>query len=140
MLVEVGPVSSESAQAWIAYATDMLAFLRALPGQEISPIVLDAFGALLDEWRPIAEHGRRFRWSSEETPERAKYLLNALFVAGTLIEREAASGKAHLRPAAADEFHVVLVKEVLGALQRESEADAHFAHEMRNIWDIARRD
>lgn len=114
--------------------------LRELPDEELSPRLLDAFAALLDEWRPIARRAEPFRWSSDETPERVQYLLNALYVAGTLIEREAAAGRVLLRPAAAAEFHVVLVLEVLAALERESEADAHFVQEMRNIWGIARRD
>jgi len=70
----------------------------------------------------------------------AQYLLNALYVAGTIVEHEAASGRAQLRPTTADEFHIVLVREVLDALEHESEADAHFVQEMRNVWGIARRD
>jgi hypothetical protein len=138
--IEVGPASSTSAQAWITYATDTLVLLRALPGPQLPSRALDDFAALLDEWRPIAEHAEPFRWSTEETPERAEYLLNALYVAGTLIEREATAGRARLRPATADEFHVVLVREVLHVLERESAADAHFVQQMRNLWGIARRD
>jgi hypothetical protein len=139
MHVEVGPVSSASAQAWIAYATDMLALLRTLPEQPLPPHALDAFASLLDEWRPIAQRAEPFRWSSEEKPERAQYLLNALYRAGTLIESEAASGRARLRPVTADEFHILLIHEVLDALEHESDADAHFVQEMRNVWGIARR-
>ena len=140
MRVELGPVSASSAQAWITYATDVLALLRTLPEQPLAPRVLDAFASLIDEWRPIAQGAAPFRWSSEEKPERAQYLLNALYVAGTIVEHEAASGRAQLRPATADEFHIVLVREVLDALAHESEADAHFVQEMRNVWGIARRD
>jgi hypothetical protein len=118
----------------------MVVLLRTLPEQELPSQALAAFASLLDEWRPIAERAEPFRWSREEMPERAQYLLRALYVAGTLVEREAASGRARLRPAIADEFHVVLVHEVLDALERESEGDAHFVREMRNIWGIARRD
>ena len=139
MRFELGPVSSASAQAWLAYATDVLALLRTLPEQQLAPGVLDAFASLIDEWRPIAQRAAPFRWSTEERPERAQYLINALYVAGTIVEHEAASGHAQLRPAAADEFHVVLVREVLAALEHESEADAHFVQEMRNVWGIARR-
>jgi hypothetical protein len=138
--IEVGPVSSGSARAWITYATDMLALLRALPEEQLPRRALDAFASLLDEWGPIAQHADQFRWSSEEQPERVQYLLNALYVAGTLIEREAASGRARLRPAVADEFHVVLVREALDALEHESDADAQFVEQMRNVWTIARRD
>jgi hypothetical protein len=138
--IAVGPVSSDSAQAWISYATDTLALLRALPEEQLPRHALDGFASLLDEWRRIARHAGQFRWSSEERPERVQYLLNALYVAGTLIEREAASGRARLRPPEADEFHVVLVREALDALEHESDADAQFVAQMRNVWSIARRD
>ena len=140
MHVEVGPVSSASAQAWIAYAADMLVLLRALPSAEVPSGALDAFEALLDEWRPIAQSGERFRWTKDESPEQAKYLMNALFVAGTLIEREAETGKARLRPPEADEFHMMLVQDVLRSLEQQSDSDAHFVKEMRDVWPIARRD
>jgi hypothetical protein len=131
-------VSPKSARAWVTYATEMLALLRALPERQLPAPALDAFGSLLDAWRPIAERPEPFRWSSEEPPERVQYLVNALFVAGTTIEDEAASGRAPLRPAAADEFHVLLVREVLQALEHESDADAQFVEQMRNVWRIAR--
>jgi hypothetical protein len=140
MHIELGPVSAASARAWLNYATEMLAVLRSHPRSEIPKGALDGFVALLDEWRPIAERDDKFRWSSEERPERAQYLVNALYVAGTIIEDEAAAGRASLRPREADEFHLVLVHAVLDALERESAADAHFVQEIRNVWDIARRD
>ena len=140
MRIELGPVSAASARAWLDYATEMLAMLRAQPRPQIPGTALDGFAALLDEWRPIAEGGDKFRWSSDERPERAQYLVNALYVAGTIIEDEASAGRAALRPREADEFHLLLVHAVLDALERESAADAHFVQEMRNVWDIARRD
>jgi hypothetical protein len=122
------------------YATETLAVLRAHPRPELPEGAFDGFAALLEDWRPIADRDEKFRWSSEERPERAQYLIRALYVAGTIIEDEAAAGRASLRPREADEFHLVLVQAVLDALERESAADAHFVQEIRNIWDIARRD
>jgi hypothetical protein len=138
--IELGPVSAVSAQAWVNYATDMLALLRSLPEEQIPAHALDGFASLLEEWRPIAAHDDPFRWSGEVPPERVRYLLNALYVAGTLIEREAGTGRAPLRPALADEFHVVVVREVLAALEAESRSDAQFVEQMRNVWDVARGD
>jgi hypothetical protein len=140
VLIELGPVSATSARAWIAYAGEMLELLQALPEGELPAPALDAFASLLDQWRPVAERGEPFRWTSEEEPERVQYLLKALYVAGTLIEREASLGRAHLRPADADAFHFVLVRETFDALEHESKADAEFVTQMRNIWDVARRD
>jgi hypothetical protein len=136
--VDIGPVSSTSARAWIAYASDTLVDLRELPEIDTVAGAFDAFVELLDEWRPIAERDEPFRWVSEEPPERVTYLLNALYWAGTIVEREAAVGRAHLRPPETDEFHIVLVHAALTALEQESGADAHFVQELRGMWGIAR--
>ena len=69
-----------------------------------------------------------------------QYLIDALYVAGTIIEREAAAGRARLRLAAADEFHVQVVREALNALEHESDADAQFVEQLRNLWGVARQD
>jgi hypothetical protein len=140
VLIEIGPVSAESARAWIAYATETLEVLRQLESKELERQALDGFASLLGAWRPIAYRDEPFRWSSQEDPDRAKFLLNALYWAGTIVEREAEVGRARLRPAVADEFHLVLIHEVLDALEHESEADAHFVKELRNVWSVARRD
>ena len=76
---------------------------------------------------------------ASEISDSSKYLLNALYRAGTIIRAEAESGHAQFRPSAADEFHVLLVQEVLDALERESEADAQFVDGLRSAWEIARR-
>jgi hypothetical protein len=134
--VQIGPVSCVSARAWIAYATETLAVLRTL--DDLSPSVLDAFEGLLDTWRPIAAELDSFRWEGDEDPERVKYLLHGLYVAGLVTEREAVRGRTHLRPAVADEFHFQLVREVLEALEHESDAEAHFVKELRDVWGVAR--
>ncbi|HET9730891.1 MAG TPA: hypothetical protein VFR41_15775 [Acidimicrobiia bacterium] len=139
MRVELGPVSSASARAWIEYATDVLAYLRTVADPRLAPRVLDAFESFLDEWRPIATRPEAFRWTSDDAPERVQYLVNALYLAGTIVEDEAAHGRVSLRPAIADEFHVQLVRQLLDALERQSTADAHFVHEIRDLWSVARR-
>jgi hypothetical protein len=139
MHVEIGPVSAASAKAWIAYASAMVEVLRGAREPGIPPQALDGFVELLDEWRPLAEGDEPFRWSADEDPERAKFLLNALYRAGLVIEAEAEAGHAQLRPAAADEFHFQLVHEVLEALEKESEADAQFVEGLRGVWGVARR-
>ena len=139
VLVEVGPVSVASARAWIAYASETLEELRNRRGIDRIVEALDAFADRLDEWRPVAERDEPFRWVSDESPERVQYLLNALYWTGIIVEREAAAGRSRLRPPEADEFHVVLVHAALNALENESEADAHFVAELRDVWSIARR-
>lgn len=140
MQIELGPCSPGSARAWVEYATSTLELLRALPEGQLPAHALDSFTELLEQWRPIAMRPEPFRWSAELPSERVQYLLHALFVAGTVVETEAESGRAELRPAAADEFHIVLVHEALAALEHGNDADVQFVEQMRNVWDIARRD
>ena len=115
MQVDVGPVSRASARAWIAYATETVTELRNRPDVDLVAGALDAFVALLDEWRSIAERDEPFRWVREAPPEQVQYLVNALYWTGTIVQREASAGRARLRPPEADEFHVVLVKAALTA-------------------------
>jgi hypothetical protein len=138
--VDIGPVSRASAQAWIAYATEIVTELRDRPDIDLIAGALDAFVELVDEWRSVAERAEPFRWVRDAPPEQVQYLVNALYWTGTIVEREASAGRARLRPPEADEFHVVLVHAALTALERESEADAHFVEELRGMWRIARLD
>jgi hypothetical protein len=118
----------------------MMPVLRALPAGQVPERALDTFESLLDEWRPIASRSAPFRWATEQPSERIQYLINALYLAGVAIEHEAEAGRARIRPHAADEFHVVLVHEVLDALAHGSHGDLQFVEQMRNVWDVARRD
>jgi hypothetical protein len=124
----------------MAYASDTLIELREQRDIELIAGALDAFAELLDEWRPIAERAEPFRWVGDAPPEQVQYLLNALYWAGPIVQREATGGRVRLRPPEADEFHVVLVQAALTALEHESEADAHFVGELRGVWRIARLD
>jgi hypothetical protein len=135
--IEVGPVSHASAVAWLDYATAALPALRRLPDAQLPAKALDRFGDLLDQWRAIVDRDPGpFHWSSNETPERAEYLMRALFEAGLVIERAGAAGEAALRPRGADEFHHVLIDCVLSALASESDANAQFAETMRDEWHL----
>jgi hypothetical protein len=135
--VDVGPVSHDSAVAWLDYATASLPALRRLPDVQLPAKALDAFADLLVQWRAVADRSPGpFRWVSDETPERAEYLMRALFEAGLVIERAGAAGEADLRPHEADEFHHVLIACVLSALAGESPSNAQFADTMRAEWHL----
>lgn len=131
----MGPVSHGSAVAWVDYATATLPVLRRLPDAQLPAKAIDAFDDLLGQWRTIVERNDGpFRWTSDETPERAEYVMRALFEAGLVIERAGSAGEAELRPHAADEFHHVLIDCVLSALASESQSHAQFAETMRTEW------
>lgn len=139
MKVDVGPVSRDSAAAWLDYATEALAELRRSQDVQVSAHALDGFDALLQEWRKVAAKPGPFRWRAERSAEQVEFLIRALYESGVVIEREHDARGARLRPPDADEFHVVLVDCVLSALEHESPSNAQFVAAMRDQWEIARR-
>lgn len=135
--IVVGPVPVSSARAWLDYAEDTLEHLRSVDDVELPRPAFDAFEEILEEWRTIAKADEPFRWVSEQSPERAEYLISALYHVGNVVEREAAAGRRPLRPKEADEFHVRLISSVLVALEAEGTPYDQFVREIRGDWDIA---
>src|SRR5262245_31392687 len=77
VLVDVGPVPSSSARAWIDYARSILRGLDTSGDgvdAEVGPDVVDAFRRYLDDWYRTARRNREFRWVVEIEEERAEYL------------------------------------------------------------------
>jgi hypothetical protein len=139
VLIEIGPVSRASARAWLDYATIALAELRASDTPRVPERALDRFAQLLGQWRRAANRKGPFHWSTDEPPEKVEFLMNALYSAGVEIERGAAEGRMTLRPPAADEFHIVMVQQVLDTLAHQSRSNAEFVESLRNDWSIARK-
>ncbi len=139
MLIEIGPVSRASARAWLDYATIALGELRASETPRVPDRALDRFSQLLGQWRRAAARKGPFHWSTDEPPERVEFLMNALYSAGLEIERGAQEGRMTLRPPAADEFHIVMVQQVLDTLAHQGRSNAEFVESLRNDWMIARK-
>jgi len=135
--IVVGPVSHESAVAWLDYAAEVLEHFRGLDEPPLPESVLDEFEELVGEWRDIARKPGPFHWEIEESAERAEFLINALFQAGEAVEKEEANGEMRLRPAEADEFHIRTIDGVLAALVSEGPPYSQFAEEMRDMWGLA---
>ena len=86
MRVEIGPVSRESAAAWLDYADRVVASLRGIEADKAPPEVLDAFESVLAEWREAMEEPGEFHWVSERPSEEVGFMLNALYEAGLAVE------------------------------------------------------
>jgi len=139
VLIEIGPVSRQSAVAWLDYATVAGGELRSSETPRVPDRAIDKFEELVAQWRGAAEHEGPFHWSADLPPEKVEFLMNALYSAGLEIERGAAQGRMTLRPAAADEFHVVMVQQVLDTLALQGGSNAEFVESLRNDWLIARK-
>jgi len=145
MLLELGPVPSSSAIAYVAFCRERLAEVVAEPGDlapTLTPDVAALFGGLLDRWQEIAEAGAVFAWTQEINVETLEYHFVA-FVRVVLgsdpIGRSSESAddrQAELRRP----FRVALVNGILTALEREGSGSAALAAELRAQWpddDIA---
>ena len=137
--IEIGPVSGASAMAWIAYGRTVLEHLARQPGSGLSENALDGFAQLLDEWDVIAFATQPFHWTSEQSAEQVEFLMKALYEIGLVVEGENAAGRMRLRPPEADEFHVLVVQQILCEIELEGPAYAHFVDGLRGEWGIARR-
>jgi len=144
--VEIGPVSGPSAVAWVAYADEVLAALTSpddagrTPAAQLPADALERFARLTDEWRAVASPSAPFHWTSDESAEQVGFLMRTLYEVGLAVEREHGAGRMRLRPPEADEFHVVVVRQILAEIERESAADAHLVESLREEWGIAGRD
>jgi hypothetical protein len=140
VIIEIGPVSRASARAWLDYATIAVEELRTSDTPRVPERALERFAELIRQWQRSAEHAGPFHWSTDEPPEKVEFLMNALYSAGLEIERGAAEGRMTLRPPAADEFHIVMVQQVLDTLAHQGRSNAEFVESLRNEWLIARKD
>ncbi len=140
MKIEVGPVSRASALAWLDYAIAAVADLRRVGTTSVSASAIDGFDELITTWRVAAKRPGPFHWETDEPAERVEYLMKALYTAGLEIERGVETHGMQLRPKEADEFHFVLVRQVLDTLALEGRSSAEFVESIRNEWLIARRD
>ena len=145
MLLEVGPVPSESAAAYVAFCRERLAEVVADPGDlvaTLTPDVAERFTVMLDVWQQIAEAGPVFNWEQDIDVEALEYAFVA-FVRVVLgsdpIGRSSESAddpEVELRRP----FRVALVNGTLNALEREGSGSAALAAELRAQWpddDIA---
>ena len=140
MKIEIGPVARASALAWLDYASVAIADLRRVAPKTLTPSAIDGFESLIATWRIAAARPGPFHWQTDESPERVEFLMKALYQAGLEIENGIEHHGMRLRPATADEFHIVLVRQVLDTLRLEGRSNAEFVERLRNDWHIARPD
>lgn len=140
MKIEIGPVARASALAWLGYAAEALVDLRRVAPKTLTPSAMDGFESLIAAWRIAAAQPGPFHWTTDEPPERVEFLMKALYQAGLEIEDGIQRHGMRLRPATADEFHIVLVRQVLDTLRLEGRSNAEFVDSLRNDWHIARPD
>jgi hypothetical protein len=132
--VHVGPIPSDSASAWIAFARSVLDDGFDTGPPDLSPEVRTGFLGFLDEWEAVAAAGPTFLWDTDVDPEQIEFLALALHrVASSL--SDAAVRRGHgLMPEAGTPFYRAIVTAFLDAMAAESRTLAAYAEELRSSW------
>ncbi|HEV7887955.1 MAG TPA: hypothetical protein VGO92_10375 [Acidimicrobiales bacterium] len=130
MQVQLGPLPSDSAQAWLDYAKGVVgAALKQLPIQ-----VAAQFSAYLEEWSEAAAEGEVFLWEGKAEPEEVEYLLHAWFNLAQALVAERGPDAGPPGPPEGRVFYNGLVNGLLGALRKENRATAEFADHLAPFW------
>lgn len=135
MRVVIGPVDARSAEAWLAYADQVLDELGTLaPGECFStPETVAILRDFVSRWQEPARQDRVFLWDEDVPAERIEFAMHAFQRVVDLLARRA---EVHGRtaPPEGDDFYLALLQGVLGALQSESASSAAFADHLAEFW------
>jgi hypothetical protein len=131
--IEVGPVPSESARVWIAYAREVLATRRAHDAETLPEDLVAGFDGYLTQWEKAAR-GAELRWESEVDPELVEYLVHGFYRVATRLAEESERRGGRVSPPEGDAFYRALVHALLDAMSAEGAAAAEFADQLREFW------
>lgn len=125
MMLDVGPVAPASARAWIDWA-------HGISGE------LDEVQPYLEQWTPCAcTSDTTFRWCADVDPDELEYLVQAFVSLDTGLWAEVQRGEGTDVPDEGRDFHLVLVRALLHALESEGPVRAQFADQLRWSWPSA---
>ena len=138
MRVDVGPVARASAVAWIEWADGVCGDLRNDSSGDTCPPLLFGAGGYLQQWkRSDLSAGGTFRWHAEVDPDQLEYLIHALLRLDAQLAAEVEHGRRPPAPDEGREFHLVLVRDLLHALEMEGTGRAAFVDQLRCCWASA---
>ena len=139
MRVDVGPVSRASAVAWITWVDEVCGELRNDPSRGLScPPLLFGAGGYLQQWkRSDLSAGGTLRWHAEVDPDQLEYLIHGLLRLDAQLAAEVEGGGQPPAPDEGREFHLVLVRDLLYALEMEGTGRAAFVDQLRCCWPSA---
>ena len=134
MRVDVGPVARASAVAWIEWADGFSETIRA----GMCPPLLIGAGGYLQQWkRSDVSAGSTFRWHTNVDPDQLEYLIHGLLRLDAQVAAEVEDGRQRPAPDQGREFYLVLVRDLLYALEMEGTGRAAFVDQLRCCWPIA---
>lgn len=134
MHVHVGPLPSETASAWIAFARSVLDDGLGAETPDLSPEVRAGFAAFLGEWETVARASPTFLWETDVDPEQVEFLALALHRVASELSEAAVRRGYGLMPEAGAPFYRAVVTAFLDAMGGESRALAAYSEELRSSW------
>lgn len=138
MRVDVGPVARASAVAWIEWADGVCGDLQSDSSRDTCPPLLFGAGGYLQQWkRSDLSAGGTFRWHADVDPDELEYLIHALLRLDAQLAAEVEDGGQPPAPDHGREFFLVLVRDLLYALEMEGTGRAAFVDQLRCCWPIA---
>ena len=136
MKVDVGPAARASAIAWITWADDVCRDLRDDPSACPPPLL--GAGGYLEQWKcPDHSAGSTFRWHADVDPDELEYLIHGLLRLEAQMAADVDDGGKSAPPDEGREFYLVLVRDLLFALEMEGIGRAAFVDQLRNCWPSA---
>lgn len=135
MLVELGPVGADEAQAWTRFARRMLCELRTNPADLASVAGEDwlrQWSTLVDQWASVASaaEGQSFRWSESIDCEQAEYMLHGL--QQCLASHQFQAKITEAESATHTPFTLHVLKAFADGLIAEGRAHEHYVEQMRD--------
>lgn len=136
MRVDVGPVARASAVAWISWADEVCRDLRNDPSTGFScPPLLFGPGGYLAQWKSSHRTAEgTFRWHVDVDPDELEYLVHGLLRLDAQLAVEVEDGRQSPAPDEGREFYLVLVRDLLYALEMEGIGRAAFVDQLRCCW------
>lgn len=136
MRVVVGPVSADSAEAWIGFAREVVEDLESLaPGECFATTeVRSIFEGYLAEWAAVAAADEKFVWEQDIPAEQVEYHVHAFHQAATMLAKHEERTGERRSPVEGDEFYLGLLNGVLTSLEAEGPASAAFAQYLGQFW------
>ncbi|HEX7167242.1 MAG TPA: hypothetical protein VF230_09700 [Acidimicrobiales bacterium] len=139
VVIEIGPVASEAALAWLENTRHVLAAVRdhraSLPFV-VPPEVISAFGAYLDDWERTARASPVFLWRGDAPAERVRLLVQYWFNIDSLDRATVDRLGITWSPAEARPFLEALMAGIMSGLAAD-ESTAGFAGNLQRSWRAA---
>jgi hypothetical protein len=137
--IELGPLPSDGALIWLAYARTVLAEIISSRNGDVPSVdapVVEALEAVLDDWETAANSSREFRWQVDLPENAVLRLVEAWLDISEYLRVETERRGFDLAPPDGEAFYNAAIAAVVAAFDRRSR-DPAFAGKLVRMWSAA---